>query len=226
MRKLSSSVGGKVDKLRAKPQETELPVEDPEVRENILAIQNATLQNETSLGFRQNALEEQYPRLLEDLKNRFDVHMERHPKMKWSKVLAKLESRSDKMEKLRSLYEMESTGGEPDVVGFDKKTGEFIFFDCSKESPRGRSNLNYDEAVIMARTMGITILNERQYRQLQTLVEFDNDHWNWSWVETLPDMRKSGYALRGRRIGADAFVSPSDASYDFGNGSFRGSLSV
>ena len=223
MRKLSRVVGNKVDELKAKRLETELPAEDSEVRANILEIQNATLKNEASLGFRQNALEEQYPKLLEDLKSRFEAHMKRHPKLRWAKVSAKLESSP---EKLRTLYQMESTGGEPDVVGFDKKTGEFIFFDCSKESPEGRRNLNYDQAVKMANSMGIAMLSEKEYKMLQKLGEFDGS--TWSWIQTSDDIRKTGRALIGCRRGGYIVVprARDSAGDHVDNRGFRGSLRV
>lgn len=141
---------------------------------------------------------------LEDLRKRFENNPARHKGIKWADVQARLES---KPEKLWSLNEMEITGGEPDVVGYDKKTGEFIFYDCSAESPTGRRSLCFDEeawksrkenkpkgsALGVAEDMGIQILNESQYRELQTLGTFDTK--TSSWIETPASVRKLGGAL-------------------------------
>src|SRR5690606_26892822 len=138
------------------------------------------------------------------LQERFEKNIKRHKSLSWSKVRERLESRSDK---LWSLGEMEASGGEPDVVGYDKKTGEFIFFDCSTESPKGRRSVCYDgearesrkehkpknSALEMAEEMGIEILTEEQYRELQTLGEFDLK--TSSWVLTPDKIRKLGGAL-------------------------------
>ncbi|MGB9199411.1 MAG: DUF4256 domain-containing protein, partial [Terriglobales bacterium] len=147
---------------------------------------------------------EQSKRLLDVLKVRFEKNMNRHEGLEWSQVQAKLEA---KTEKLWSLSEMERTGGEPDVVGHDKKTGEYIFYDCSAESPKERRSLCYDrdaldsrkehkpkdKAVGMAAAMGIELLSEEQYRELQKLGEFDMK--TSSWVKTPEDVRKLGGAL-------------------------------
>src|SRR5882762_4623908 len=139
--------------------------------------------------------------LLSELKARFEENMNRHKGLEWTKVQAKLEA---KTEKLWSLYEMERTGGEPDVVGFDKKTGEYIFYDCSAESPTGRRSLCYDRqalesrkehkaknnAIDMAAAMSVELLTEEQYRELQKLGNFDTK--TSSWVKTPSDIRKLG----------------------------------
>src|SRR6058998_3374075 len=147
---------------------------------------------------------EQREELLRALKGRFEKNMDRHKGLEWAKVQAKLEAHS---EKLWSLHEMERTGGEPDVVGQDKKTGEYIFYDCSPESPKGRRSVCYDRealearkehkpkdsAVNMAIAMGIELLAEEQYRELQRLGEFDTK--TSSWVKTPPEIRKLEDAL-------------------------------
>src|SRR5262249_46805918 len=144
---------------------------------------------------------EQYEHLLKTLQARFEAHMSRHKGLVWSKVQAKLEAHPNK---LASLGEMERTGGEPDVVGFDKKTGEYIFFDCSPESPAGRRSLCYDRAALDARkefkpknsaldlaaAMGVEMLTEEQYRTLQKLGEFDAK--TSSWLKTPGPIRKLG----------------------------------
>ena len=138
------------------------------------------------------------------LQTRFEDHRERHPRLAWAKVQAKLDADPAKM---WSLYEMERTGGEPDVVGFDKQAGEFIFFDCAAESPVGRRSLCYDRAALesrkqhkpadsaidMAAAMGIELLTEQQYRKLQQLGEFDLK--TSSWVQTPESIRQLGGAL-------------------------------
>ncbi|HET9305275.1 MAG TPA: DUF4256 domain-containing protein [Candidatus Sulfotelmatobacter sp.] len=142
--------------------------------------------------------------LLRALQARFEKNMKRHQGLEWSKVQAKLEANS---EKLWSLHEMERTGGEPDVVGHDKKTGEYIFYDCSAESPKGRRSLCYDRealdsrkenkpkdnAIGMAEAMGVELLTEEQYRELQKLGNFDTK--TSSWVKTPSAIRKLGGAL-------------------------------
>ena len=141
---------------------------------------------------------------LTELKDRFEQNMNRHKGIDWAKLQAKLAANP---KKLSSLGEMERTGGEPDVVGFDKKTGEYIFYDCSAESPKGRRSLCYDRqalesrkehkpensAVDMANAMGIDLLTEEQYRELQKLGEFDLK--TSSWVQAPPDIRKLGGAI-------------------------------
>src|ERR671933_752592 len=147
---------------------------------------------------------EQREELLRTLKARFEKNMNRHKGLEWTKLQAKLEANS---EKLWSLSEMERTGGEPDVVGHDKKTGEYIFYDCSAESPKGRRSVCYDRealesrkthkpennAMDMAAAMGIELLTEAQYRELQTLGEFDTK--TSSWVQTPPEIRRLGGAI-------------------------------
>src|SRR5262245_61684369 len=142
--------------------------------------------------------------LLRALKARFEINTNRNKSLEWAKVQAKLEANS---EKLWSLIEMERTGGEPDVVGYDKKTGEYIFYDCSAESPKGRRSVCYDRegqesrkeqrpennAIDMAAAMGIELLTEEQYRELQKLGNFDTK--TSSWVKTPSDIRKLGGAL-------------------------------
>jgi len=173
--------------------------------------------------------------LLEVLKIRFEEHMNRHRGLKWSKVQAKLEANA---QKLWSLNEMEETGGEPDVVGYDQTSGEFIFFDCSAESPKGRTSVCYDRegldsrkehkpkntAMDMAAAMGIEILTEEQYRELQKLGEFDTK--TSSWVKTPADIRKLGGALFCDRRFGHVFVYHNGAQSYYGSRGFRGSLRV
>ncbi len=173
--------------------------------------------------------------LLETLKVRFEENMNRHRHLDWIKIQAKLEP---KIEKLSSLHQMERTGGEPDVVGHDKKTGEYVFYDCSVDSPRGRRSLCYDRealesrkehkpqgsAVQMAAAMGIELLTEQQYRELQNLGEFDMK--TSSWVQTPSDIRKAGGALFcDRRYGA-VFIYHNGAESYYAARGFRGSLKV
>jgi len=173
--------------------------------------------------------------LLRALKARFEKNMNRHKSLEWSKVQAKLEANA---EKLWSLNEMERTGGEPDVVGHDKKTGEYIFYDCSAESPNGRRSLCYDRealesrkehkpkdsAMNMAATMGIELLTEEQYRELQKLGEFDAK--TSSWVKTPADIRKLGGALFCDRRYGTVFVYHNGAESYYAARGFRGSLRV
>jgi hypothetical protein len=173
--------------------------------------------------------------LLETLQARFDKNMQRHKGIAWAKVQAKLAANP---EKLRSLNEMERTGGEPDVVGHDKKTGEYIFFDCSAESPDGRRSVCYDReglesrkehrpknsAVDLAAAMGIELLTEEQYRALQKLGEFDAK--TSSWVQTPADIRKLGGALFCDRRYDTVFVYHNGAQSYYAARGFRGSLRV
>lgn len=173
--------------------------------------------------------------LLRTLKTRFEKNMKRHKDLDWTKVQARLEGNP---EKLRSLHEMESTGGEPDVVGRDEKTGEFIFYDCSAESPKGRRSLCYDRealdsrkenkpennAVEMAAAMGIELLTEEQYRELQKLGEFDLK--TSSWVETPSAIRKLDGALFCDRRYDHVFVYHNGAQSYYAARGFRGSLRV
>ncbi len=184
---------------------------------------------------KKNLPPEQREELLSALKARFEKNMNRHKNLEWAKVEAKLEADS---EKLWSLYEMERTGGEPDVVGFDKSAGEYIFYDCSAESPKGRRSLCYDReaqesrkenkpednAVDMAAAMGIELLTEEQYRELQKLGNFDAK--TSSWVKTPAGIRKLGGALFCDRRYDNVFVYHNGASSYFAARSFRGSLKV
>src|SRR5438874_6552618 len=173
--------------------------------------------------------------LLRALKARFEKNMSRHKGLDWANVQAKLEANA---EKLWSLNEMESTGGEPDVVGHDKKTGEYVFYDCSSQSPKGRTSLCYDRealdsrkehtpknsAMDMAAVMGVELLTEEQYLELQKLGDFDTK--SSSWVKTPADMRKLGGALFGdRRFGRVFFYHNGAESYYSARG-FRSSLRV
>ena len=178
---------------------------------------------------------EQREELLRALKARFEKYMNRHKGLEWAKVKAKLEANP---EKLWSLNEMERTGGEPDVVGQDIKTGETIFFDCSAESPKGRVAVCYDRegldsrkehkpannAMDMAAAMGIELLTEEQYRELQKLGNFDTK--TSSWVKAPSDIRKLGGALFGDRRFGHVFVYHNGAQSYYSARAFRGSLKV
>jgi hypothetical protein len=178
---------------------------------------------------------EQREELLGALKARFEKNMNRHQGLEWAKVQARLEANT---EKLRPLNEMERTGGEPDVVGHDKKTGEYIFYDCSAESPDGRTSICYDRegldsrkehkpknnAVDMAAAMGIELLTEEQYRELQKLGNFDTK--TSSWVKTPSDIRKLGGALFCDSRFGHVFVYHNGAQSYYGGRAFRGSLKV
>ncbi|HEV3224505.1 MAG TPA: DUF4256 domain-containing protein [Puia sp.] len=180
---------------------------------------------------------ERQEELLSALKDRFEKNMNRHRGLEWAKVQAKLDPPAGG-EKLWSLNEMEITGGEPDVVGNDKKTGEYIFYDCSAESPKGRRNICYDReslesrkehkpensAINIADAMGIEILTEEQYRELQKLGNFDTK--TSSWVKTPPDIRKLGGALFCDRRYEKVFVYHNGAESYYGARGFRGSLRV
>ena len=178
---------------------------------------------------------EQSEKLLSVLKNRFEKNMNRHAGLEWSKVLARLEADG---QKLWSLSEMERTGGEPDVVGYDAKTGEYLFFDCSPESPKGRTNVCYDRlgqesrkehkpesnALDMAAEMGIEILTEEQYRDLQKLEHFDTK--TSSWLSTPPEIRKLGGAIFADYRYGKVFVYHNSAPSYYSVRAFRGSLKV
>lgn len=178
---------------------------------------------------------EQRGELLSILEIRFEKHMNRHPGLAWANVLAKLEARGDK---LASLYEMEQTGGEPDVVSYDANTDEYVFYDCSPESPDGRRSLCYDGAALdarkehkpkssateMAAEMGITLLTEAQYRALQQLGEFDTK--TSSWIETPADIRRLGGAIFADRRYNTVFVYHNGASSYYASRGFRGALRV
>ena len=173
--------------------------------------------------------------LLSKLKTRFEKNKNRHKGIEWDKVQARLESNN---EKLWSLNEMEETGGEPDVVGYDKKTGEYIFFDCSAESPKGRRSFCYDHealearkehkpensAVEMATDMGIELLTEEQYRELQKLGKFDTK--TSSWVKTPDAIRKLGGAVFCDRRYDTVFLYHNGAESYYAARGFRGSLRV
>jgi hypothetical protein len=173
--------------------------------------------------------------LIKKLEARFENNRERHKNLEWTKVQEKLEGDP---EKLRSLSEMERTGGEPDVIGRDNKTGEYIFYDCSEESPKGRTNLCYDrqalesrkehkpknDAVDMASDMGVEILSEEQYRELQNLGEFDLK--TSSWLKTSEDIRKLGGAIFADRRYGRVFVFHNGAEAYYGSRGFRGMVRV
>ncbi|MFX1556849.1 MAG: DUF4256 domain-containing protein [Promethearchaeota archaeon] len=180
---------------------------------------------------------EQREELLSVLKARFKENMNRHKGFEWAKLQAKLEAHT---EKLWSLNEMERTGGEPDVVNYDKKTDEYIFYDCSAESPKGRRNVSYDRegqeirekkgvhpngnAIDLAATMGIELLTEDQYRELQKFGYFDMK--TSSWVKTPSDIRKLGGALFADRRYDHVFVYHNSAPSFYSARGFRGSLKV
>ena len=177
----------------------------------------------------------QREKLLKTLKVRFEKNKSRHAGLEWAKVQARLEAHP---EKLWPLGEMERTGGEPDAVGQDKKTGEILFVDCSEETPKGRRSVCYDRealdsrkefkpkdsAVEMAATIGIELLTEEQYRELQKLGEFDTK--TSSWLQTPPAIRKLGGALFADRRYDHVFVYHNGASSYYAVRGFRGSLWV
>jgi hypothetical protein len=178
---------------------------------------------------------EQREELLSALKGRFDKNMTRHKGLEWAKVQARLEAHP---EKLWSIYEMERTGGEPDVVGQDEKTGDYIFYDCSAESPKGRRSVCYDRegqesrkehkqennAIDMAAAMGIDILTEEQYRELQKLGKFDTK--TSSWVKTPAAIRELGGALFADFRYGNVFVYHNGAQSYYAARAFRGSVKV
>lgn len=173
--------------------------------------------------------------LLSVLKSRFEKNMKRHKDLEWAKVKSKLDASA---EKLWSLNEMERTGGEPDVVGHDRKTGEYVFYDCSAESPNGRRSLCYDReglesrkehkpdnnAIDMADAMGIELLTEGQYRELQELGDFDTK--TSSWLKTPSDIRALGGAIFADRRYDHVFVYHNGAGSYYAARGFRGSLRV
>jgi hypothetical protein len=178
---------------------------------------------------------EQTQELLKALKARFEKNMTRHKGIEWAKVLAKLNGHA---EKLWSLNEMERTGGEPDVVGHDKKTGEHVFYDCSEQSPNGRRSICYDRAALearkenkpkdsamnMAEAMGIEILTEKQYRELQKLGEFDTK--TQCWVKTPTKIRELGGGLFCDRRFDTVFLYHNGAESYYAGRGFRGVLRV
>ncbi len=173
--------------------------------------------------------------ILKILQDRFEGNMHRHSGIQWSDILSRLEGNSKKLDSLRK---MEETGGEPDVVGYDEDTGEYIFMDCSKESPIGRRSLCYDRegqdsrkdnsakgnVVDMASEMGIELLNEEQYRELQELGEFDIK--TSSWLRTPDDIRELGGAIFGDCRYGRTFVYHNGAQSYYGGRGFRGMLRV
>ncbi|MBA3647875.1 MAG: DUF4256 domain-containing protein [Chitinophagales bacterium] len=180
---------------------------------------------------------QQTKELVSALKARFEKNRNRHKSIEWTEVQAKLDS-GDSGEKLWSLNEMERTGGEPDVVGFDKKTGEYIFYDCSSESPKSRRSVCYDNealesrkehkpensAIEMAADMGIELLSEEQYRELQQLGKFDIK--TSSWVQTPAHIRELGGALFCDRRYDTVFVYHNGADSYYAARGFRGLLKV
>ena len=186
-------------------------------------------------GRKKNLSPEQHEELLGALKARFEKNANRHKGLEWAQVQSKLEANA---EKLWSLNEMERTGGEPDVIGHDNKTGEYMFYDCSAESPKGRRSLCYDRealesrkehkpegnAVDMAAAMGIELLTEEQYRELQKLGNFDTK--TSSWVRTPSNIRKPGGALFCDRRYDTVFVYHNGAESYYAARAFRGSLRV
>ena len=180
---------------------------------------------------------EQREEVIRTLKARFEKNKNIHNGLEWTKVQAKLETNT---EKIWSLYEMERTGGEPDVVGHDKKTNEYLFYDCSAESPKGRRSICYDRegqeerekkgvhpkgnAIDMATTMDIEVLTEEEYRELQKLGNFDTK--TSSWLKTPPDIRKLGGAIFADRRYNHVFVYHNSAPSFYSARAFRGSLRV
>jgi hypothetical protein len=193
------------------------------------------MQKDNKSSSRKELSPEQREELLTALKARFEKNMNRHNGLEWPKVRARLEANP---EKLWSLSEMERTGGEPDVVGHDKKTGEYVFYDCSAESPKGRASVCYDReglesrkehrpentAIDMAAAMGIELLTEEQYLELQNLGDFDTK--TSSWVKTPADIRKLGGALYCDRRYGRVFVGHNGAQSYYSARGFRAWLRV
>jgi hypothetical protein len=187
------------------------------------------------MGTKKELSQEKSEELLQILKSRFEKNSDRHKDLKWENIQAKLEVNP---EKLWTLNEMEATGGEPDVVGYDNKTDEYIFFDCSVESPAGRRSYCYDRealdkrkenkpknnAMEAAAEMGIEILSEEQYRDLQKLGKFDNK--TSSWITTPSDIRKLGGAIFADFRYGTVFVYHNGADSYYAARGFRGSLRV
>ncbi|SMO94699.1 DUF4256 domain-containing protein [Gracilimonas mengyeensis] len=184
----------------------------------------------------EQVLKEQWKELCTTLQNRFEDNMNRHADLSWESVLEKLES--TELEKRWSLYQMEETGGEPDVVGYDKETNQFVFFDCSPESPDGRRSVCYDReglesrkkhkpdntAVDMANEMGIDLLTEEEYQKLQQLGEFDTK--TSSWLNTPTEVRELGGAIFGDFRFGRVFVYHNGAQSYYGARGFRGVLKI
>ena len=189
------------------------------------------------MGNKKELSPEQRDEIISTLKDRFEKNMNRHKGLEWDGLLARLNS-GPRDEKLWSLREMERTGGEPDAVGYDEKTGEYIFYDCSAESPTGRRSLCYDRealesrktykpennAIDMAADMGIELLTEEQYRELQKLGNFELK--TSSWVKTPAEIRKLGGALFCDRRYDRVFVYHNGAESYYAVRGFRGSLRV
>jgi hypothetical protein len=187
------------------------------------------------MGNKKDLSQEQREEIIGVLKARFEKNKKRHVGLEWAKLQAKLEADT---EKLWSLNEMERTGGEPDVIGFDEKSGEYIFYDCSAESPKGRRSICYDQeglesrkefkpdnnAVDMAASMGIELLTEEEYRELQKLGNFDTK--TSSWLKTPSEIRKLGGALFADFRYGTVFVYHNSAPSYYGVRAFRGSLKV
>lgn len=206
----------------------------PQLALNILSF----LKNTNDMNRHKKELSpEQRDALLRELKSRFEKNIQRHKGLEWARVQARLTAEASG-EKLWSLHVMESNGGEPDVTGYDEKTGEYIFCDCSAESPSGRRSICYDRealesrkehrpedsAIEMAAAMGIELLTETQYRALQQLGHFDLK--TSSWVQTPADIRKLGGALFCDRRYGHVFVYHNGASSYYSARAFRGSLRV
>ncbi len=178
---------------------------------------------------------EQEEQLLKTLKERFEKNRNRHKGIEWSKVEERLKSRT---EKLRSLHEMKQTGGEPDVIGQDRESGEILFCDCSLQSPKGRRSICYDRQALEARkkhppensamdlagTMGVEMLTEEQYRELQKLGPFDTT--TSSWLKTPPDVRERGGAIFGDYRYGRVFIYHNGADSYYASRGFRGLLRV
>jgi hypothetical protein len=187
------------------------------------------------MGIKKALSEGQREELIKTLKTRFECNINRHPDIDWSKVLIKLEANP---EKLWSLNEMEKSGGEPDVVNFDTKTGEYVFCDCSAESPKGRRSLCYDREALdkrkenkpfnsvidMANAMGVELLNEEQYKRLQTLGNFDTK--TSSWLKTPENIRNLGGAIFGDYRYANVFIYHNGADSYYAARGFRTVLKV
>ncbi len=202
-----------------------------------LRMKTMIVRKPSTTAFKKELSPEQGEELLGALRARFEENMNRHKGLEWAKVQAKLEADP---EKLWSLNEMERTGGEPDVVGHDEETGEYVFIDCSAESPKDRRNVCYDReaqeerekrgvhpegnAIDVAAAMGIDLLTEEQYRGLQKLGEFDTK--TSSWVKTPPDIRKLGGAIFADRRYGHVFVYHNSAPSFYGVRGFRGMLRV
>jgi hypothetical protein len=191
--------------------------------------------SKTDKSIKKELTREQREQLLKALEIRFQKNMNRHPGLEWAKVQARLEANTGK---LLSLSEMETTGGEPDVVDHNKKSGEYIFYDCAAESPKARRSFCYDGEALQSRkenkpkdnaadaaaAMGIELLTEEQYRKLQTLGEFDTK--TSSWLQTPSRIRDLGGALFGDRRFDTVFVYHNGAESYYAARGFRGSLSV